>query len=302
MLTEKKDPPWMRAARADVGVSERRDGKKIMGFAKAGYIPVYESPKTPWCAVWTCAKLEDAGLKSTRNATARSFLKWGQKLDAPRIGCVVVLSRGRSSWQGHVGFYDGDAGKDYIWLVSGNMGDAVTRQKFLKSTVLKNGYRWPSEINSVVPVPPKVQDAPITQPTPDEVATPVAVVVPATVQAPTPLPAPMLQVPVSVPPPQTEKQAVDELRANGSRTIFGVDRIISYVRAALATIGIGTTTEAVVKAQEVHTLLPLVQAMQPIMWTILGVIAVAILYEVTRIKDARVDDHVNKQQERSSAS
>lgn len=95
--------------------------------------------ETPWCSAfvnWCC---ERAGVAGSGKGNARSWLSWGRPTDSPRPGSIVVLWRGsRAGWEGHVGFYLGEAGGVVI-LLGGNQGDRVSVSAYSKERLL--GYR-----------------------------------------------------------------------------------------------------------------------------------------------------------------
>jgi uncharacterized protein (TIGR02594 family) len=94
--------------------------------------------ETPWCASFVSWCIEMAGGKSTRSASARSYLGWGVPVDVPQVGDVVVLRRGTKPWQGHVGLFSGREG-GRVWILGGNQKDQVCVQDFPENQVL--GYR-----------------------------------------------------------------------------------------------------------------------------------------------------------------
>ncbi len=81
--------------------------------------------ETPWCASFVNWVLQQSGGTGTDSAAARSFLKWGEPLKEPKIGCVVVFKRGTKPWQGHVGFYMGRNRKGDIVTLGGNQSNQV---------------------------------------------------------------------------------------------------------------------------------------------------------------------------------
>ena len=104
--------------------------------------------ETPWCAAFVGAVLEECGIKSTRSAAARSYLKWGDAIARPVPGAVVVFWRGNpDGWSGHVGFVCGVTASGDILVLGGNQGDMVSIRTFTKHRVL--GYRWP--VNAPLP-------------------------------------------------------------------------------------------------------------------------------------------------------
>lgn len=140
-----EQPAWLAAAWAEFGVKEVAGAASARAittyFAEAGHADITDDA-TPWCAAFAGAMLKRAGLTPSGSLMARSYLKWGSALDAPRLGAIAVLSRGTSPSTGHVGFYLG-AADDRVFLLGGNQSDAVTVEDFKASRVL--GFRWPSE-------------------------------------------------------------------------------------------------------------------------------------------------------------
>jgi uncharacterized protein (TIGR02594 family) len=111
----------------------------------------FRDDETAWCSAYVGACLERAGIRSTRSAAARSYMKWGVAIEQPVLGCVVVFWRGsKNGWSGHVGFVVGkqwlrNAQGVWEWhlvVLGGNQGDAVNTKAFPVSRVL--GYRLPS--------------------------------------------------------------------------------------------------------------------------------------------------------------
>jgi uncharacterized protein (TIGR02594 family) len=85
-----------------------------------------------WCAAFANAILEKSELPSNKDhkypLVARSFLDWGQAVEEPKIGDIVVFPRGNSSWKGHVGFYVKQQEIDgvlYYYILGGNQKNSV---------------------------------------------------------------------------------------------------------------------------------------------------------------------------------
>lgn len=137
-------PLWFQVAKGELGISEHRgdaNNPRILEYhstTRAG-----ESPDSvPWCSSFVNWCLLRAAIGGTQSKAARSWERWGVELAEPRIGCIVVLSRGSNPAHGHVGFYAGDAG-DAVRLLGGNQGDRVSVQSYGKDRVLS--YRYPPE-------------------------------------------------------------------------------------------------------------------------------------------------------------
>lgn len=127
-------------AKSQLGVKEIVGGKhnsKILQYHMAG--GGYTSDEIAWCASFVNWCLNKAGVVGTRSSAARSFMDWGEEVDEPMVGDVVVFYRGsRSGWQGHVGFYAGEKGSK-ILVLGGNQNNRVCYQYYSKSKLL--GYR-----------------------------------------------------------------------------------------------------------------------------------------------------------------
>ncbi len=92
-------------------------------------------PTKLWCADFMNFVLRQAGGKGTRSRAARSFLKYGKKLDGPRVGAIAILYR-KGPNSGHVGVVRGTDGQGNPILVSGNHGPKVMQSTYPKSRVL----------------------------------------------------------------------------------------------------------------------------------------------------------------------
>lgn len=99
--------------------------------------------KASWCSSFVNWTLAQVGIAGTGSALARSWLDWGVPLDAPRPGCIAVLSRDDpAGWKGHVGFFLRADAKE-VHLLGGNQLDAVREHGYPLASVL--AYRWPHQ-------------------------------------------------------------------------------------------------------------------------------------------------------------
>ncbi len=127
-------------AQAEVGVQE------TPGFLNTVRITEYHASTSigksddsvPWCSSFVNWCVTQAGYAGTNSPAARSWLKWGKEVKKPFEGCIVVLSRGNKSWQGHVGFYVGET-EHKIRVLGGNQNDQVKISDYPKEKVL--GFR-----------------------------------------------------------------------------------------------------------------------------------------------------------------
>lgn len=133
--------PWVDEAYKDLGVTEIKGDKhnpKILQMWKDAKLGGIKSDEIPWCSGAACAWMERAGIRSPRTDGAKNWLNWGEVIDKPAYGCVVVFTR---TGGGHVGFVVGEDKNGNLLVVGGNQGDSVNVKSFLKSRV--SGYRYP---------------------------------------------------------------------------------------------------------------------------------------------------------------
>ncbi|MGS3144141.1 TIGR02594 family protein [Aeromonas sanarellii] len=139
---------WLDEARKHLGLKEMKGPKHaqaILDMWKAIKRGGIKDDETPWCAAFVGACLERVGILSTRFESAKSYLSWGEKLDRPVLGCVVVFTRDGG---GHVGFVVGKSTSGNLLVLGGNQGDEVNIREFPLTRV--TGYRWP--LNEPMPV------------------------------------------------------------------------------------------------------------------------------------------------------
>lgn len=143
--TERTAQPWMTVAEQEMrngvrGIAGSSDNPRIVQYhATTGHA---QDDETAWCSSFANWCMIQAGHRGTNRANARSWLDWGQALDEPRYGCVTVLWReSRSSWKGHVAFFNSMSGSN-LSLLGGNQSNSVRLSNYASSRVL--GYRWPA--------------------------------------------------------------------------------------------------------------------------------------------------------------
>jgi uncharacterized protein (TIGR02594 family) len=123
---------------------------RILEYFKLGDIPLAPNDATAWCAIFANAALEAEGYPGSKSAMARSFesSKNFVKLSGPARGAIVSFFRnGKSSGQGHVGFYIGENQEGtHVLICGGNQSDRVSLAWFPKVTGTSwgiTGYYWP---------------------------------------------------------------------------------------------------------------------------------------------------------------
>lgn len=136
------NPKWLQIALGELGTSEVRGGEnpRIIEYHAHTSLKASED-EVPWCSSFANYCIDKSGLNGTKQALARSWLKWGEKIEDYRRGAVIIFQRGNSQTLGHVAFVLRDLG-DRVEVIGGNQGDCVSIASFPKNVVL--GIRWPS--------------------------------------------------------------------------------------------------------------------------------------------------------------
>ncbi|WKZ34379.1 MAG: TIGR02594 family protein [Anaerolineales bacterium] len=145
-----EDFPWMAIAEAEQGISEipgRGNNPRVLEYLRSTEnlgTHALSRDETPWCSAFVNWCLQQAGYEPTKNALARSWLYWGQEVETPRRGCIVIFRRERI--YGHVGFYLGET-ETHIKVLGGNQHNPQTKifevsEKYYPKSELM-GYRIP---------------------------------------------------------------------------------------------------------------------------------------------------------------
>lgn len=139
--------PLLKAAIAELGqaeVSGPRSNPRIIEYRRMAGIDIGgDDSVVPWCAIFINAMLAQAGVATSGNAMARSFVssKHFERLEAPIVGCITVISSSRGPSSGHVFLYVGDQNGLFFLGLGGNQSDAVTIDAWHKSKLV--GHFWP---------------------------------------------------------------------------------------------------------------------------------------------------------------
>jgi len=132
----------IEAASAYLGLREENaeEAKVLSEFFKQAVGINLNPAKTAWCAAFVDAVLKTTGSEGTGKLNARSYLDWGVPVTTPKVGDVVVFSRGDpNGWQGHVGFYMGTNPDGSIKVLGGNQSNSVSISDYDAKRLL--GYR-----------------------------------------------------------------------------------------------------------------------------------------------------------------
>lgn len=144
-------PPWLIIAEKELGQKEDKEGENphIIEYHSSTYLSA-DKDEVPWCSSFVNWCIEQAGIKGTRSAAAKSWLDWGQALLIPAIGCVCIIKRKKkgtdkatgSSSGYHVAFWLTEQdGK--VHLLGGNQSDSVKMSSFNLESYDILGYRMP---------------------------------------------------------------------------------------------------------------------------------------------------------------
>lgn len=150
----KNELSWIREARANIGVSEKKGEEhnpliikwliEIDAYPKANRA-WWREDETPWCGVFVahCLGSQDRFVVPhwyRAKAWADSDLM--TKLDKPAYGSIVVFNR---KGGGHVGFVVGKTKDDKLMVLGGNQGDKVGISAFNNERVI--GFYWASYVD-----------------------------------------------------------------------------------------------------------------------------------------------------------
>lgn len=151
------EPRWLQIAYEEM----RRGVRELDGALHNPRILEYHASTTlkattdevSWCAAFTGWCLDEAEVKGTRSAAARSYLRWGVGVSPVHIpvGAVVVLKRGGGDQPGpevleapgHVGFFWCHSTPGHLVLLGGNQANEVGLATFPVHRIL--GVRWAKE-------------------------------------------------------------------------------------------------------------------------------------------------------------
>jgi len=149
-------PPWLMVMRAITGMTEApgsANNPHILHMAdaigrewpaQANYAAQYTSDDIAWCGLTVAYCVSTAGYEPQYGATdterwmwAQSWDEWGEELEEPKQGCIVVQVRDGG---GHVTLFEHWDGGMLVCR-GGNQSDMVKLSSYDPGVVLS--YRWP---------------------------------------------------------------------------------------------------------------------------------------------------------------
>lgn len=142
-------PDWIIEAESFIGLKEL-SGKNDHPLLTEGWTSfgLRWLMGQPWCGLFVGHCLRKADQFVPKHLyRAKAYLDYGEKIDSPCYGCIVVFGR---SGGGHVGFVVGKDHKGRLLVLGGNQGDKVSVAPFEMSRVL--GSRIPFGYQPTVPL------------------------------------------------------------------------------------------------------------------------------------------------------
>lgn len=122
-------PRWLEIARGELGTNEvrgARDNARVVEYHQTTTLRATDD-ETSWCSSFVNWTMEQAGIRGTDSAAARSWLNWGESVPinsaSVRPGDVIVFPRGNNPAQGHVAIVDEVLANGRVRVVGGNQSN-----------------------------------------------------------------------------------------------------------------------------------------------------------------------------------
>lgn len=141
LVQQNSNLPYMQLANKWVGTNEVTGHQALTGFFQKSLGQNIDPQTTPWCAAFVNGVLKQSNYPGTGSLAAKSFMQYGQPVNTPTMGDIVVLNRGNDPSLGHVGFFAGANKDGTINILGGNENNAVSVKAYNPGQVA--GYRRP---------------------------------------------------------------------------------------------------------------------------------------------------------------
>lgn len=119
-------PRHLAIAQGELGVHEIRGAqheRRVVQYHQATSLRARDD-ETSWCSSFVNWTMQQAGVRGTGSAAARSWLQWGRAVPADarhvRPGDVIVFPRGSNPAQGHVAIVSDVLGDGRVRVIGGN--------------------------------------------------------------------------------------------------------------------------------------------------------------------------------------
>ncbi len=98
----------------------------------------YQTDEIPWCGLFVAMLAARSGFSVQPDClAARGWLDWGESVETPGLGDVLVFWRGsREGRKGHVGLYIAEDA-EYYHVLGGNQGNQVSIKRLDKDRFLE---------------------------------------------------------------------------------------------------------------------------------------------------------------------
>ncbi len=146
------EAPWLTEAKRHLGLREMPGAPTAPTIARwlQQLGAWWADDETPWCGTAVAAWMRACGFTPPKAwYRAKAWATWGDELQAPAPGAVVVFER---EGGGHVGLVVGQDQLGRLLVLGGNQGNAVSIAPFDRRRAI--AYRWPSEAFQPFPLPP----------------------------------------------------------------------------------------------------------------------------------------------------
>lgn len=121
-------PRHLQIARGELGTHEIRGARnepRVIEYHQATSLKA-RNDETSWCSSFVNWTMQQAGVRGTDSAAARSWLTWGQAVpkEAAQVkpGDVIVFPRGNNPAQGHVAIVSEVLDNGMVRVIGGNQG------------------------------------------------------------------------------------------------------------------------------------------------------------------------------------
>ncbi len=145
-----KEPKYLSLARSHIGLKELTGSNDhpliLSAWVKLNAGWLY---KEAWCGLGVGYCLDAFGYAIPKAFyRAKAWLDWGERLDEPCLGCVVIFDR---KGGGHVGFPIAKDHAGRLRVLGANQKNQVSVEPFETKRVL--GYRMPFGVPTRTPLP-----------------------------------------------------------------------------------------------------------------------------------------------------
>lgn len=133
-----KELPWLEIAKQEIELNIETDGKNNGPKVRKYLASCNLGGGYKWCAAFVYWCFTQVGIDGKKSAAVSDWIDWGDKLDKPALGSVMVI---KGDEQSHVGFVAGKTSNTEIVLLGGNQSNSVNYHAY--ATTNLHSYRFP---------------------------------------------------------------------------------------------------------------------------------------------------------------